>query len=280
MVLSTTEAALQGVVSEVTSDVAKTSAFQSLGRKVPVTRVGETVKIVRVKRGLPQYTAEGARKPVVDPTITELDWAAKKLADVMLYTSEFGIDFPAIVRDLQDQAPSTYAEQFDSYTMGNAPTSANWGDFDGVLAAPEITDLATWNAALAQIGNAGHSPSGMVITSAFKWQLLSLTYADGRAIFTDFDGRINGIEYREVASATPEAIIGDFARQYQWGVYQDRLNVKLATTGTVTDSANVVHNLFQDNKAAVLTEGYFASLVRDETAFARLTIGAAPFPGE
>jgi HK97 family phage major capsid protein len=261
--------------STLQNTIRRESAIMALGR---VDRgVGRRERYtVYAGRPTAAFVAEGAAKAATGAEFTELVVNVKKIASVVMYTEELledaredpsvlvGADVEAAFRDLIDahalgyQAGAAIAGSFDSELTNTTQTTE-------LGAAGDAFAIAV-SAALEQVEGNGGTPSGIVAASDVRAHLrdargpgdnsTSPVYAPGYNREPDtlygvpirYSSNLDGFP---AGAGKIAAVVGDFSH----AVFALRRDITLRTSTEATiDVGGTLHNLFQQNKTAVLWE--------------------------
>ncbi len=283
---------LPSIVSdEIWANTRPESGVMQAAQRRPVSGFGETVQIIT---GHPTaaWVAEGAAKPVSQSAMTSKTVTPYKAAVISVYTEEFRDDLPRLYQQLVQDLPKSLGALFDQTVLfGPAPGSG----FD-TLAGVDAVDVAPGGdpgdmyrnlvgaARAVAAGAPGARISHWLMSTTGQYDLMGETDGFGRPFFNDAAGANDGVVGRllgapvvqaDTAYANPGSgadtvgFAGDFANYAYWGTVEG-IRIKISDTASVVDGGTT-HNLWQENKIAVLAEARFVFALRDEGAFVRLT---------
>ena len=291
---------------------AKTSVVQQLVRKIPLGVNGESIPFVS-GRPAAGWVDEGATKPATSGAMTLKTMTPKKLAAIMVVSSEVVRANPgnyiSIMREslaeafavafdraaLHDEGPtgtagggpfSTYVAQTTKSQEIGATTVANGGIYVDLVEA--MRDIVSDTDASGR----RYQLTGWALDSVLEPALWGAVDTTGQPIFTHLPsdqassalsmpgGRLMARPAymgEGVASANMTSIVG-FAgdwSQAAWGVVGG-ISYRLSTEAAVTINGSLV-SLFENNLVAVLAEAEYGFVVADVDAFTELTnVGNSP----
>ena len=237
----------------------KNSAFQKLGNRVALPRVGTVV--TGVTGVTSELVAEGGTKPVSGTGI-EAKIGSNKFASIVVQTQEAWEYSSQIATTILETQPKAHATAFDQYIAGlvaipgtfsnfvNLGATTNTQSIDaGVDASVDFDDAI----ALVASGEATGVALSTAMLSYLRRQRVGVT---GVRVFDiegdNNEGTIDGIPYAIFRSSTAVGFVGDFSR-FSWGSDEEVFS-RIAQDGIVIDDASVSHNLTQDNKIALINE--------------------------
>lgn len=255
--------------------IRRESAVMSLAR---VDRVVGRRQKYAVYAGRPTaaFVAEGAAKAATGAEFTEITVNIKKIASVVMYTEELLEDAredPSVLVGADVEA--AFQDLIDAHSLGYAAGAAIVGSFDSELTNTTQTDelgaggdafaLAV-SAAMERIEANGGRPSGIVAASDVRAHLRDARRAGDvitEPVYTDGYNRepdsLYGlpIRYSSNLDAFPAgagkvaAVVGDYSHAV-FALRRD-ITVRMSNQATI-DVSGTLHNLWQQNKSAVLWE--------------------------
>lgn len=281
---------------------ARTSVVQSLCQQVPLGASGTRIPVIT---GRPQagWVGEGAKKPASAGAITPKTIDPKKLAAIMVVSSEVVRLNPAqFVDRMSESFAETFAVAFDLAALHDAGPdgSAGAGPFstylDATTKSVELgtasqangglwTDLVNSIGKVVQDSDAGgrrYRATGFALDDVVEPALLTNVDTTGRPIWVDMpledsvarSGRVIGRPAffgEGVASPNLSSVVGyvgDWS-QAAWGVIGG-ISYRISTEASVTIDGSLV-SLFENNLVAILAEAEYGFLVNDTDAFVKLT---------
>lgn len=222
------------------------------------------------------FVAEGAAKPVTGAELAEVVVNVKKIATIVLYSEEILEDAredPSVLVSADVEA--AFQDLIDAHALGYAAGTAITGQFDSELTNTTQTDeLGTGadafavavSAALERIEANGGMPSGVVAASDVRAHLRDQRRAGDQVavpVYTEGFNRepdtLYGLPIRYTSNLDGfpagagkiAALVGDFTHAV-FAMRKD-ITVKRSDQATV-DVSGTLHNLWQQNKTALLWE--------------------------
>ncbi len=290
---------------------ARTSVVQQLVRRIPLGINGESIPFVS-GRPAAGWVDEGATKPASSGALTLKTMTPKKLAAIMVVSSEVVRanpgDYMMLMREslaeafavafdraaLHDEGPTgtagggpfaTYVAQTTKSQEVGATTAANGGIYVDLVEA--MRDIVSDTDASGR----RYQLTGWALDSVLEPALWGAVDTTGRPIFVDLpadqaassltpNGRLMArpaFMGEGVASANMTSIVG-FAgdwTQAAWGAVGG-ITYRVSTEAAVTINGSLV-SLFENNLVAVLAEAEYGFVVADVDAFTELTnVGNSP----
>jgi predicted phage gp36 major capsid-like protein len=222
------------------------------------------------------FVAEGAAKAATGAEFSELVVNIKKIASVVMYTEELLEDAredPSVLVGADVEA--AFMNLIDAHALGYQAGTAIVGSFDSELTNTTQTDeLGTGgdafaiavSAAMERIESNGGSPNGIVAASDVRAHLRdarATTYDPTSPVYTQGFNRepdtLYGVPIRyssnldgfPAGAGKIAAVVGDFNH----AVFALRRDITVRTSNQATiDVSGTLHNLWQQNKTAVLWE--------------------------
>ena len=241
------------LVNKVIGELNKASAFMSAAQNVQISYTGTILPSVTDHDA--EWVAEGAVKPVVQPTLDQLEITGKKLAKIVYVTKEFADNYDYIWNKIQTDAIGSLARTYDKTVAGLVAAPFGFTSF-GDLPVSTVTNRASFIAAIAPVQ--GKSTSHIVLNEVLLYELMALSNSSDQGILTITDTHINGIRYvlADLRTSEPLGFVGPFATDAFAGVIPGTVRLERSNEATILDNGNLV-NLWQENKVAILVEGYF-----------------------
>jgi HK97 family phage major capsid protein len=222
------------------------------------------------------FVAEGAAKAATGAEFSELVVNIKKIASIVMYTEELLEDAredPSVLVGADVEA--AFMNLIDAHALGYQAGAAIAGSFDSELTnTTQTTELGSTgdafalavSAAMEQVEANGGVPNGIVAASDVRAHLRDQRNAGdviAQPVYTDGFNRepdsLYGLPIRyssnldafPAAAGKIAAVVGD----YSHAVFALRRDITLRTSTEATiDVGGTLHNLFQQNKTAVLWE--------------------------
>lgn len=253
--------------TELITKVTKASAFQSAARKQYVPGTGAATPVLgAVEAG---WNGRGEKKKVSTPGTDSKLIMPYNLAVMIPLANELFEDDKTdqLEEAIIAQGVGALARKFDETVLGlNAAPGSDFHTF-ATTDTVQVTDRATFVAALAAVAQSGATPDSFVLSSSLYYELLGATLANGNAAFDIRDNRINGIEYFIVDGVTEKiGVLGAFKTQAVWGTVSD-VHIKTSDTASWTKGVDTVGHAFEENVTLTRIEGRFGFQVADEDAF-------------
>lgn len=284
---------------------ARNSVVQSLTQRVPLGPSGTRIPVIT---GRPQagWVGEGEQKPATRGSVTPKTIEPKKLAAIMVHSSEVIRLNPAqFVMKMRDSLAEAFAVAFDraAFHDEGPDGSAGAGPFTTHLGS--VTKVQEIGATTQQNGGVfvdfveamkdlvsstdasgrRYRLTGWALDDVVEPLLWGAVDTTGRPIWTDLPvddnapaissaGRLLGRRSflgEGVASANLTDVVG-FAGDWQqaaWGAVGG-ISYRISTEASVTINGSLV-SLFENNLVAILAEAEYGFLVNDVNAFVKLT---------
>lgn len=235
------------------------SAFaQAMGvRDIPV---GERTSVFTIDTIAPQWVAEGASKPAGSGG-TALTVLAQKAAYIHVVTNEVDDIVGNLATAIGSKMPGYYAKLFDATLSGQTATPN--AQFHTFSSAPEV-EVSNWTDLNDVLGEVERPASAFVLSEKLYRKLTGLVTSTGAPILPEGSTSLLGLPVYRYHSTEANGFVGDFEGASFAGFNIDP-TARRSTESTITDSDNVTHNLFQENKVAYLFEGFMASGIYDVT---------------
>ena len=221
------------------------------------------------------FVAEGAAKAATGAEFTELVVNIKKIASVVMYTEELLEDAredPTVLVGADVEA--AFQDLIDAHALGYQNGAAIVGSFDSELTnTTQTTELGTTgdafaiavSAAIANIESNGGRASGIVAASDVRAHLRDARNAveTSNPVYTAGFNRepdtLYGVPIRyssnldgfPAGAGKIAAVVGDF--QHAVFALRRDITVRMSNQATI-DVSGTLHNLWQQNKSAVLWE--------------------------
>lgn len=274
--------------AEILDKAQEGSFVMQLGREVSLPGSGIDYQMVT---GDPSaaFVAEGAAKPVADPTLAKKTMVPHKIAVIEAVSDELLEDRNALVNHLVDRLPGAFAKAIDEEVIKDGTQSGALANFGYLGAAQQISTATDMYGGLVNaefaIGDKLYTISDFVFSAKAKKALREAKDNNGRPIFDNWnlqDGRVasvalgypivfnNHAHIAGVAGSKPE-IIG-FAGQWDkflFGV-RDGLTIDFSKEASIVTAGGDTINCFQDNMTAIRAEMRIGTLIQDIDAFAKL----------
>lgn len=265
------------LAGEIWAGVAKESAIMQLARPIQLAGRGESIPVVTAD-STAAWTVESAEKQVSNPTVGLKTMTPYKLACIELFSEELLRDIPALYDELVRRAPAAIAKTFDATVFnGTAPGTG----FDVLTSSTAVyigaNTYAQLVAAMTAIGTAGGTMDGIALAAQGKGLVYGAMGSNAPIFVDPATGNIAGILGAKVVDAqqaykagTPNVVgfAGDWSAA-RYGIV-DGINVSMSREATVNDGTNLVH-LWQSNMVALRIEAEVGFVVRDASAFVKLT---------
>ena len=256
------------------------SAVMQLAQRVSLPGSGISIPIIT---GDPtaDFVAETAEKPVSQPSFGTKTMTPYKIAVIELFSNEFRRDFAARYRELVRRLPAAIGKKFDSTVFGGtAPgtgfdvlTAATAVGIGGTGTYAKLVNAFTTVGAAGKLNGWAMSPQGegilMLATDGSGYPLLMNSINNDSSI-----GRLLGARVvesdRVYKAGTPNVVgyAGDWT-QARYGIV-DGINVAMSEEATINDGTNQI-NLWQRNMFAIRAEAEVGFIVKDASAFVKLT---------
>lgn len=270
--------------STLQNTIRRESAVMSLAR---VDRVVGRRQKYAVYAGRPTaaFVAEGAAKAATGAEFTELTVNIKKIASVVMYTEELIEDAredPSVL--VGPDVEAAFQDLIDAHSLGYAAGVAITGQFDSELTNTTQTDelgtagdafAVAVSAAMERIESNGGRPSGIVAASDVRASLRDARGPGDNAATPTYMAGFNRepdtlyglpIRYTSNLDGFPAgagkiaAVVGD----YSHAVFAMRRDITIRMSNQATiDVGGTLHNLFQQNKSAVLWEMRIGFIAHD-----------------
>ena len=133
------------LVNKVIGELNKASAFMSAAQNVQISYTGTILPSVTDHDA--EWVAEGAVKPVVQPTLDQLEITGKKLAKIVYVTKEFADNYDYIWNKIQTDAIGSLARTYDKTVAGLVAAPFGFTSF-GDLPVSTVTNRASFIAAI------------------------------------------------------------------------------------------------------------------------------------
>lgn len=261
--------------STLQNTIRRESAVMALSR---VDRVVGRREKYAIYAGRPTaaFVAEGAAKAATGAEFSELVVNIKKIASVVMYTEELLEDAredPTVLVGADVEA--AFMDLIDGHSLGYQAGAAIVGSFDSELTNTTQTDeLGTSGDAFAlavsqameRIEAGGGTPNGIVAASDVRAHLRDQRRAGdvvSQPVYTDGFNRepdtLYGLPIRyssnldgfPAGAGKIAAVVGDFSH----AVFALRRDITIRASNQATiDVSGTLHNLWQQNKTAVLWE--------------------------
>ena len=270
--------------AEIWAGAQEESAIMQLAQQINLPGSGVTVPVIT---GDPSadWVAETAEKPVAASTFGFKQMTPYKVAVIELFSNEFRRDLDALYAELVRRLPGSIGKKFDETVFGGTAPGSNFDVLTGSTAAG-IGGTGTYgkvvNVYEALAANDA-ALSGWAMSPQGKALLLAATDGNDRPLFipnpndTNVIGNILGAPVIETKRAykagTPNVIgfAGDWA-QARYGIV-DGINIAISDQATINDGTEQV-NLWQRNMFAVRVEAELGFVVKDASAFVKITDAA------
>lgn len=240
------------------------------------------------------FVAEGAAKAATGAEFSELVVNIKKIASVVMYTEEILEDAredPTVL--VSADVEGAFMQLIDGHALGYTAGSAITGSFDSEITnTTQTTELGTGgdafavavSAAIENVESNGYMPNGIVAASDVRAHLRdarATTYDPTTPVYTAGFGRepdtLYGLPIRyssnldgfPAGAGKIAAVVGDFSH----AVFAVRRDITIRTSNQATiDVSGTLHNLWQQNKTAVLWEMRIGFACHDiNKAFSNIT---------
>ena len=267
---------------EILARVSRRSAFQAAGTYTETKHRGKVVRSVGSIESA--WVDEGEDKPVLDNPVRNFKLVPKKQAFIFVQTEEAAAESPEVVEAITKSAPGVFAKTLDRTAAGVAGYSAEeieaLGEAGGTVELGGYSGVAE---AFATATAAGEDVQWVISSSLRAAIIRSATESQASNTLVQellTQNTLFGAPVHVFSSTEAVGYVGDFANLTRWSIVGNELTVRTETSGNVTDSFGVTHNLTQQNKEATFVEGWFSWAVAIPEAFVRLTAAAAPESGE
>jgi HK97 family phage major capsid protein len=290
----------------------RTSVVQQLVRRIPLGVNGESIPFVN-GRPAAAWVAEGTTKPATSGALTLLSMVPKKIAAIMVVSSEVVRANPGnYINTMRDSLAEAFAVAFDRAALHDeGPTgAAGGGPFSTYVAqttkTQEIGGTTAANGGIyvdlveamrdivsdTDASGRRYQLTGWALDTVLEPSLWGAVDTTGRPIFVDLPadeaasslspggGRLmarRAFMGEGVASANLTSIVG-FAgdwSQAAWGAVGG-ISYRVSTEAAVTINGSLV-SLFENNLVAVLAEAEYGFVMADADAFVELTnVGNSP----
>jgi HK97 family phage major capsid protein len=283
----------------------RTSVVQQLARRIPLGINGESIPFVN-GRPAAAWVAEGATKPATSGAMTLLSMVPKKIAAIMVVSSEVVRANPGnYIMTMRESLAEAFAVAFDRAALHDeGPTgAAGGGPFATFVAqttkvqeigATAVADggiFVDFTGAMRDLvsdtdaSGRRYQLTGWALDSVLEPSMWGAVDTTGRPIFVDLppdqaasslsgNGRLMGrpaFMGEGVASANLTDVVG-FAgdwSQAAWGAVGG-ISYRVSTEAAVTINGSLV-SLFENNLVAVLAEAEYGFVMADADAFVELT---------
>ena len=265
---------------EIWAAAVEQSAVMQLAQRVTLPGSGISIPII-TGDPVADFVAETAEKPVSESTFGMKVMTPYKIAVIEIFSNEFKRDFAALYRELARRLPGSIGKKFDATVFnGTAPGTG----FDVLTAATAVGIGGTGTygklvTAYTTVGAAGRL-NGWAISPQGEGILLSATDNAGRPLLINSInndsavGRLLGAKVvesdRVYKAGTPNVVgfAGDWT-QARYGVV-DGIKLDISEEATINTGTEQV-NLWQRNCFALRCEAEVGFIVKDASAFVRLT---------
>lgn len=265
---------------EVWAATIQESAVMQLAQQVALPGSGIAIPVV-TGDPVADFVAESAEKPVSESTFGTKMMTPYKIAVIEIFSNEFRRDFEALYAELTRRLPYAIGKKFDSTVFGG--TAPGTG-FDVLTAATAvgIGGTGTYGKlvnAFTTVGAAG-TLNGWAFSPQGEGILLGATDGNGRPIFIGSPNSESAVSYllggrvvesdRVYKAGTPNVVgvAGDWT-QARYGIV-DGIQLSISEEATINTGTGFV-NLWQRNCFAVRAEAEVGFVVKNASAFVRLT---------
>jgi HK97 family phage major capsid protein len=278
------------ISNEIITKAIDESAFMQLAQSMQIAGNGKKYQTITGDPE-PEWVGETEAKPVGKFTFGTKTVEPYKMAIIVPFSDEFKRDKNALYNECVGRLPKLFGPKIDKTIMGTTPPGQNFdvlGNTQTVSLTPASgkTLYDQFIAVDALIGANNYIMNGIALAPQGRSVVLSAVDADKHPLFTAGvqSGTINPIlganvsvkrgVYVAAGDSTPAVLglAGDFTK-CSYGIVQ-------RITGAVSEEATITYiengetqmlPLWQHNMFAIRFEMEIAFMVRDETAFVRLT---------
>jgi len=278
------------ISNEIITKAIDESAFMQLAQSMQIAGNGKKYQTITGDPE-PEWVGETEAKPVGKFTFGTKTVEPYKMAIIVPFSDEFKRDKNALYNECVGRLPKLFGPKIDKTIMGTTPPGQNFdvlGNTQTVSLTPASgkTLYDQFIAVDALIGANNYIMNGIALAPQGRSVVLSAVDADQHPLFTAGvqSGTINPIlganvsvkrgVYVAAGDSTPAilGLAGDFTK-CSYGIVQQ-------ITGAVSEEATITYTengetqmlpLWQHNMFAIRFEMEIAFMVRDETAFVRLT---------
>lgn len=278
------------------SDSRKFSWVQQLGQRVQFGYAGgRYFNVDDIQGGF--VAAEGGRKPIANPTVTQGEIAVREWAVVVpIPLRLFRADPDAAIAKIQQKMPEALARAFDDL----ATTGAGIGGQSALSAATKTVDLGTtttanggvwgdFNEGLRLLVNDDKELTGTVLDSVVEPVVNGAVDLQGHPLFIDSpvgpdtnavlrQGRLLGRPSRFVkairtgtGATKVVGYMGDWSRLL-WGTIGG-VDYMVSKEGTYVDGDGTTHSAVQENLILFRAEALIGVQVADADAFVKVRAG-------
>jgi HK97 family phage major capsid protein len=247
------------------ASVTKASAFQKAATQISLPGTGTTVH--NIGKTTASVVGETDIKPVSTPALASKTVTAHTFSVLVPVSNQLLSDASAIVNVIKNDAPLAIAAKFDAIVAGEGTAPSNFAALDAA-ASQEVSNYATFIAALGAVAANGSRPTAVVLSTAMFYNLLAIVNGLGAPAFAITDSTINGLPYYLYDAAAAEGYVGDFSRAV-WGNVE---GVSLATSDSATITG--VGNLFERNMTAIRVEARLGFQIADIADFVKIVAAA------
>ena len=266
--------------NEIWAATIEQSAVMRLAQRVTLPGSGISIPII-TGDPVADFVAETAEKPVSESTFGTKTMTPYKIAVIELFSDEFRRDFAALYRELARRLPASIGAKFDATVFGGTAPGSGFDVLTNATAVG-IGGTGTYGKlvnAFTTVGAAGRL-TGWAVSPQAEGILLSATDQAGRPLLIDSINNQNSVgrllgapvveSDRVYKAGTPNVVgfAGDWT-QARYGIV-DGINVSISDQATINTGTEQV-NLWQRNMFALRVEAEVGFIVRDATAFVKLT---------
>lgn len=287
---SSTGSALPVELSQdIIAKAVESSIIMSMGRQVSVPGAGLSIPVIT---GEPSagWSAETAKKPVSNHTLTRKNLVPKTLSIIEPFSNQFRRDLPGLYAELARRLPGALAKKFDQDVIFSDRSNVDSLWSNGVAVASNanrsvLDGNATYQDILDGVGavvSAGYDPNGIAFSPAGELLLAAaqtsgpLTFGTGRSgslvsgASVSRNLAVSGLDADGSGAGTTtftvNGIVGDW-NQLLWGMVE---SIDIAITDQsvlyVDGGVNDIH-LFQQNMFALRCEVEIGAVIGDVKAF-------------
>lgn len=270
--------------SEIWAAAIEQSAIMRLAQRVSLPGSGTTIPIIT---GEPtaDWVGETAEKPTSKHSFGIKSMTPYKIAVIELFSDEFRRDFNALYAELVRRLPASIGAKFDETVFAGTAPGTNFDVLTGSTTAA-IGGTGTYGKLVnvyTTLAAADADLTGWALSPQAKGILLNAVDGNGRPLLiSDINGqnsvdRVLGapVAYTKRVytagtggAANVVGFAGDWS-QARYGVV-DGINLSISDQATINDGTTQV-NLWQSNMFAVRVEAEVGFIVKNASAFLKLT---------